>query len=227
MVRRGLLLVLAGVFLWGGALGFYRHMDRSQAEPVAAMEAPEALGFPFAIPGTNLVALGLTAYSGVYLEDGSVEEVTDIAAVILENKGERLLEQARVELCQGDKRLSFRLEYLPAGEKILVLEENRKPYLDAPVTSSAGREIWAQDPIPGLVTVRRAQEILMITNPGPLPLNDLTLYYKTFDYDQGMFLGGIAYQHSIHHLAPGKTWFAQLGYYIPGQTRIISIKTSG
>ncbi len=228
MVKRGMLLVLAGLFLWGGAYGFYRHIQGSQPEAVAAMEAQEGLGFPFGVPGTELVVLAMTDYDGVYLEDGSVEEVTGITAVILENKGTKLLEQARVELRQGDERLSFRLEYLPAGEKILVLEENRKRYLAAPVTGADGHAVWTQDPIPGLVTVRKAREkILMITNPGPLPLNDLILYYKTYDYEQGMFLGGIAYQSTIHHLAPGKTWFAELGYYIPGQSRIITIKTSG
>ncbi len=230
MLKKGMLLVLAGLFLCGGAAALYWHLDATTV--LSVQNAPEIAAetdfrFPFAIANTDLVAMALMSYSGVYLEDGSVEEVSDIAAVILRNDGMETLEKANIELWQGEKKLTFVLDYLPAGEKILVLEQGREKYREDVVTGCKGTVALAQKDIPGLVTVRETQgRYLLITNPGSLPLRNITLYYKTYDPELGMFLGGIAYEIAIYHIAPEETYVAEPGYYISGESRIVKIKTS-
>ncbi|MGM9601746.1 MAG: hypothetical protein ACI3W5_09255 [Faecousia sp.] len=231
MVRRGILVALAVLFLVGGGAAFYWYGEGAAA--LSAQSTPKiteetALQFPFAVPGTDLVALELTSYAGQYLEDGSVETVADIAAIILRNDGADMLEDAQVELWQGDRKLCFHLSYLPAGEKIMVLESNRGQYQPSEITACRGSATVAQKDIPGLVTIRETQgKILLVTNPGPIPLTKLTIYFKTYDPDKAMFIGGIAYEIQIYRIAPGETYFTEPGYYVSGLSRIVKIETSG
>lgn len=231
MVKRGMLLILAGLFWCGGVAALYWHLDATTAfstQRMAEINTKADHQFPFAIEGTDLVAIALTSYDGVYWEDGTVEEVSSIAAIILRNDGKEPLEKAQVSLWQGENELTFALEYLPAGEKIMVLEKERAPYRQEPITACAGSATVAPRDIPGLVTIRQTQgKYLLITNPGPIPLRDITLYYKTYDPERGMFLGGIAYEIAIYRIAPEETYIAEPGYYISGQSRIVKIKTSG
>lgn len=231
MVKRGILVILAALFLLAGGAAFCRYEGGITALPVQntqGLSVKTAFQFPFTVPGTDLVALELTSYAGEYLEDGSVEEVSDIAALILRNDGQDMVKQATVELWQGDRRLSFNLSYLPAGDKILVLESNRRLFQPSEVTFCEGSSAIAQKDIPGLVTIRESRgKILMVSNPGPIPLTGLTIYYKTYDPDKGMFLGGIAYELQIYRIAPGETYFAEPGYYVSGRSRIVKIETSG
>lgn len=231
MVKRGILLILAGLFWCGGATIFYWYGDGVRAIPevdVPEITLESPFQFPFAVPGTDLIALELTSYDGLYLEDGSVERVSGISALVLQNSGTQMLEKADIELYQGDRKLKFILSYLPAGQKILVLENERCPYESAGITNCFGRSCEAPKDIPGLVTVRETQgRFLLISNPGPIPLKNVTVYYKTYDSDSDMFLGGIAYELSIYRIAPGDTYIAQPGYYDSEESRIVKIKTSG
>ncbi len=184
--------------------------------------------FPFSIPGTDLVALELKSYSGLSLEDGSKEGVSNVAAIILRNDGTKLLENARVELWQGTNKLNFELSYLPPGEKILVLDSNKRQYVQSEISACCGYETIASTDISGLVSIRPiGDKMLLISNPGPLPLKKLVVYFKSYDYESSMFLGGIVYEIPIYSLAPGETYFATPIYYSNESSRIVKIKTSG
>lgn len=227
MIRRGILLVLAGIFWIAGASLMYLQIEASATLP--AFSQQDALyNFPFAIPGTGLVALEQIRYNGVFLEDGSKEGVSDVVGLILRNDGNQLVEYAFVELWQGQERLSFEINYLPAGEKILVLERDRRRYVCDRISHCIGQETVAEKGISGLVTVRQAEDtMLLVTNPGPLPLQNITVYYKNYDHANAMFLGGIVYEIPIRKLAPGETYFTKPMYYSAKSSRIVKIKTSG
>lgn len=184
--------------------------------------------FPFSIPGTDLVALELRSYDGLYLEDGSKEGVSNVAALILRNDSTKLLEHAHVELWQGTQKLNFEINYLPAGEKILVIESDKSQYVQSKISACSGYGTFASTDIAGLVSIRQiGEKMLLITNPGPLPLKRVVVYFKNFDYESSMFLGGIVYEIPIHSLAPGETYFAKPLYYSNESSRIVKIKTSG
>lgn len=231
MVRRGILLILAGIFWLAGAAGLYQRMEifaLFSANDLQNSFDSLRFGDPFPIPGTGLVALEIISYDGLYLEDGSKEGVTNVAGLILRNDGMQFLEYALVELWQGQKKLSFEVNCLPAGEKILVLERNRKRYEDQPISDCTAYESLGSEGITGLVSVRPIDEgMLMVSNQGPLPLKDITVYFKSYDYERDMFLGGITYEISISRLAPRETFFTRPMYYSAEYSRIIKIKTSG
>ena len=231
MVRRGVLLALAGVFWILGVTALYRNLEASAVDQENGDKTTaETINFyfPFTIPGTNLVALEIKGYEGLYFEDGTKEEVTNVAALVLLNDGTGLVEKACVELWNGNEKLCFDLDYLPAGEKILVLESNRKKYLPNMIFGCAGSETLAQTDLSGLVTTREINsKSLSIMNAGTIPLRNLRVYFKNYDPENKIFLGGIVYEICIYHIAPGETYIAQPQYYFGGFSRIVNIKTSG
>ena len=231
MVRRVILLFLAGIFWLAGVGGMYQHIEASSVVHAKSQQKTEetmSYQFPFAIPGTDLVALELRSYSGIYLEEGSQEGVSNVAAIVLCNDGPNLLEHAQVELWKGKEKLNFELSYLPAGEKILVLESNKHPFTNDLISACSGNETLASREIPDLIRIQQiGDRIVSIANPGPLPLKKLKVYYKNYDFESAMFLGGIVYEISIFSLAPGESFVAQPMYYSSETSRIVNIKTSG
>lgn len=223
--KRGLLLLLAALSFGLGSAAFAFRLF--PAVRVSGQENME-LSFPFSVPGTPLIAQELRSYSGLYLEDGGRENVAGIAACILENSGSALIQNATLELWQGSRRYEFRLEYLPPGERVLVLEASRQKLLPGNITQAQGVSQEASKGIPGLVTLRQIPpRALLVTNPGPIPLRDLTLYFKNYDWSAQLFMGGIAYEINIAHLSPGEIYYAEPFYYDSENSRIVKIKTSG
>ena len=65
------------------------------APPETVAEQTGEISFPYAIPDTGLVIQKIAAYDGVFLEDGTDEEITGVAAMVLENTGETAVEYTR------------------------------------------------------------------------------------------------------------------------------------
>lgn len=231
MVRRGILLLLAGVFLFAGASVLYNQLDAfavTHTNRFPTSSEPESFRFPFAVPGTNLVALELRSYDGLCLEEGSQEGLTDTAALILRNDGTELLKNASVELSQGSRTLCFELDYLPPGEKILVIERDQSKYTPDAISACCGIETVARKEISGLVSIRQpGNGTVLLTNRGQLPIKSVTVYFKNYDYENAMYLGGIVYEIPVRNLTPGETYIAKPMYYSEKTSRIVKIKTSG
>lgn len=93
------------------------------------------ISFPHMIQGSNLVAERLTAYTGLFTEDGSNDEVFGIAALTLRNCGTEALTDVIVVLLQGKQCLQFRVQTILPGETVIVLEANRRNYEPIPCAS--------------------------------------------------------------------------------------------
>lgn len=234
MVRRIFLLVLAGLSWCVGVAGLYLRVEGclEQTVPAAGQQNDETraqlLQLPYTLPGTDLVIEGLASYEGLYLEDGSAEEVADLAALVIRNRGDTTVEQGQILLCQAGRELCFDFFYLPPGAEMLVLDRGRHLYAPGPVTACRGwAEAAAPDDLELVTVVEEGMCTLHITNPGATPLHNLTLYFKNFDPESGIYLGGIAYEINIEQLLPGQTYTCCPWYYVAGESRILKIKTSG
>ncbi len=234
MVRRGLLLVFAGLFWCAGVVALVMFVSAGY-QPVVPAVAPmqvaklePVLEFPYAIPGTNLVAEALAVYEGLYLEDGSCEEVAEVAALVLRNDGDEMLETGQVCMTQAGRELRFTFRFLPAGASVLVLDENRSVFCQGEVTRCIGSAIGSSEDATELVTLRETgMATILVTNPGTEKLRDVRIYFKNYDPQSNMYLGGIAYEINIHSLAPGQTQTCNPWYYVSGQSRIVKIIASG
>ncbi len=186
----------------------------------------ESTGFPFALEYTSLVAQKLIAYEGAYLEDGSEEAVTDVAALILENTGTIGIEYAQIILVQGGKELSFDATYIPPKSTILLLEENKQPYSAANVTACRCRTV-----IPGVfdrseraVSIRETGLCtLEVTNLTDQHLGGIRIYYKHHEGANDLYVGGITYSTVIPDLAPGETRSITPYRYASGYAQVVAV----
>lgn len=237
--------ITALVFLVGIGVGSFvtdmaRGENTGQPDPTAAatpssptqpnVEQVESTlapaGFPFALEYTSLVAQKLIPYEGAYLEDGSEEAVTDVAALILENTGTIGIEYAQIILVQNGRELSFDATYIPPKSTILLLEENKQPYSDAAVTSCRCRTV-----IPGVFDcAERTVEVketgmctLEVTNLTEQTLSGVRIYYKHHEGPNDLYVGGITYSTVIPDLEPGETRSVTPYRYASGYAQVVAV----
>ena len=67
----------------------------------------------------------VSPYEGKYLESGDVETVSGIYAMKFTNTGDQTIQSAQLIFSDGTQELSFLLEMLPAGQSVIVAEQNQ------------------------------------------------------------------------------------------------------
>ena len=150
--------------------------------------------YPHSVMGTYLLAVETVCYDGPYWEDGSNHEVSGVAGLVVENQGGLLVSGGAVIVEIGKERMVFELSFLPPGEKVLVLEKDRKPFsYQMPITCYGWtREEYPENP--GLVSVEPiGLNGLSIINHTGSTIPAVEVMYKNYDPEKGMFLGGISY----------------------------------
>lgn len=182
--------------------------------------------FPCQLQYTSLVACMLTSYEGPYLDDGSEENVIGVAALVLQNTGTIGIEYARIVLIQNGQQLVFDATYIPPKSTVLLLEENKAVYSDAPVTQCRCRTVipgvfdWAQR------TVRIQEEGmcgLKVTNLTDREINCVRVFYKHHNGEEDMYVGGITYSAVIQNLKPGETRLISPYRYASGYAQVVAV----
>lgn len=214
---RSLLLGLCASAAFGAILVY--NCVQASSEPVV----PEKLiSLPYAIKGTQLVVQGVTGYEGAYMEDGSNEEVVDVAALILKNNG-AMVREAEITIYAADQQFTFYATMIPAHSELLVLEKDKKIWQTHRVVSVEG---WASDEPTTDVSLRIIEEglgTLKLTNTTNEMLDQLTVYHKGWSEETGMYLGGITYETLVDRIAPGETLYLCPRFYASGSSRVIKI----
>ncbi len=165
--------------------------DAPQADDPQA-EAP-VITKTFTLENEKMTAENVSPYEGAFWEDGSAEAVSGVCAVKFTNTSDQTIQDAQLIFSDGTQELSFWLEMLPAGQSVLVCEQNRKAaaseqlqYVDGTVTYlAAGLEntsaITTTSTTAGLVDVENVTEAM-------LPL--VRIFYRSTNQD-GTPLGGV------------------------------------
>lgn len=182
---------------------------------------------PYKIPGSNLTIVELAVYEGPFVEDYSEDEVVDIAAILLRNDGPALVNRAEVSLCWEDGFYSFDARMIPAGQTVLALETDRKPFgqqlwtdcvcrqtTDAAVTASY-QQLTVREIGRGEISVKNISDEI---------LTDIRVYYKSFLSPPGVYVGGIVYCVGISELAPGATVEISPWRYVSDYSRVVCIR---
>ena len=193
-MRRGMLVVVgfgAGVMMLCCLVISVQAQMRGE---VPRVYVPRDTFYPRSVMGTDLLAVYTVDYDGPFFEDGSNDEVADVAALVVENQGGLMVASGAVIVEFGNERMVFELSCLPPGGKVLVLEKERKHYgVEGPVTCYGWtKEEYPEDP--GLVSVESTGlNGLTITNHTGCTVPGIAVYYKKFDLKTGMYVGGITY----------------------------------
>ena len=192
----GLVLVVISTFgMWALPPGS-ENGGKAADLPVESLKLPEmtesALQLPCEPENWSLVVEKSFGYDGPYIEDGSCEPVSNVAGVILHNAGQRGISFAVVALEQGEKTTYYSVTWLPAGERVLVLDMERKEFTDAPITGCRVLGIRWDDFSSAPVEIERLVDNgVEVTNLTQETLTGVRLRYKWYLEDYGIYFGGI------------------------------------
>lgn len=139
-------------------------------------------------------------YTGMYVEDGSDEGVSDLLMMIVTNITDEPIQYAQIELDLNGKTAQFTLSVLPAGASAILLEQNRMEYsadvdyyaAKATCTSLAGfnRALTKAEDKLEIHLMDGGANIHNISGVD-IP-DDIVICYK--NVARGLYHGGIAYR---------------------------------
>lgn len=195
---------------------------------VPAVTEPPALEFPYAIPGTDLVIQKVDSYDGIFLEDGSDQNVTGICAMVLVNTGSTGVEYANISLNQKGTILEFQATVIPAGATVVVQEYNAAPYRNVAFTGCSADVAVAEsfEMSVGVIEVKEnADGSLQVTNLTDKTIPCVRVFYK-FALEKGsVYVGGITYTAKVVDLAPGASQRLIPSHYAAGSSEIVMVRT--
>ena len=197
-------------------------------EPTEPETEPVYLEFPCQIPGTELVIGKVSAYDGLFLEDGQDIPVENVCAIVVTNISARDLEYAEITLNRDGTVLEFRVSGLTAGSSAMVLEYGCAPYEEGTYLDCSGSAAMVDgfELSSGLVDVKEnADGSLTVTNCGAAHIPCVRIFYKFYMNDVDVFVGGITYTAKLEDLDAGESMQIQPSHYLAGMSRIVLVKT--
>lgn len=193
-----------------------------------ATKSVEQLQFPYAIANTDLVIQQISDYDGVFLEDGTDDDVVGLTVMLLSNTGSSDVEYASITLQRGSETLQFEVSVLPAGASVAVQEKNRAAYVETPY-SACQADVALLDDLGMLETSIRVQETgvyaLSVTNLSDEAIPAVRLFYKFYMEEQNAYIGGITYTAKLTDLKPGEEREITPAHYAQGYSRIVMVRT--
>jgi len=182
--------------------------------------AVATINLPCSVEQTALTVLELRSYDGPYLEDGSRRQVHGVAAVVVHNGGERLLEHGAVKLRQGEDLLVFSFSMLPPGGRLLILEQSAKSFSDTPVNACWGWSVAGETDV-RIQTEESGRTSLTLINVTDEAVDSVRVYYKDYDPVGRMLVGGISYSVHVKRLEPGHRATLPAFAYLSGTSMVI------
>lgn len=194
---------------------------RGQVMPAAEKEA---LAFPASITEDLTVRL-LTGYDGPFLEDGSMEEVVDTAALVLENTGLRHIGKVTIRLCTSDGNMVFTAFHIPPQSKLLVLESEKKTYTGDSVWQMQLEElVYSSNLLQWELTALEEGTGITVTNLTQTTVHGAVLYFKQYDEASQMYIGGAARSYSLDTLTSKETVIISPPGFIVPYCRVAAIE---
>lgn len=169
---------------------------QSQTAPPVAPENSMNLGY-----GLYVTEIG--SYTGLYMEDGSDEVLSNILMMIVKNGGEQDIQYAEIQLDLGETQAQFKITTLPVGETIVLLEQNRMTWNAETdynaILPKAENVAYFQEPVTthtDKLEIGIVDGALNVTNISDEDIaGTIRVYYKNAAED--LLYGGITYQVTI------------------------------
>ena len=199
MKKKILIIILSSLLLALSGCG----ADSPATSTDAAMD--ESAAYPFSdISGLSFS--DVFAYAGPYVEDGSNEDVDNVAAVRVANRSGQSIQYAAFTVSTGAGDLHFTCTTLLPEQSVLLLEQSRAVYTGAAANEVKIDEktIFSEEPTlyPDTFSVSVSGHVMTLSNVSDQPVpGDIYVYFKRCD-EQG-YLGGITYRVHFTDLAAG------------------------
>lgn len=175
----------------------------------------------------NLTVEAIGSYSGNFLEDGSDEPIVNVAAMLITNNSDSMLQIAQITFQVNDlETAEFKVTNLPAGTSVLVLESNKREYREEDsYTYGETASGYMEQP------TLEEDKFELITEMGKITLKNKTdqayeqvyVYYKYVQIG-GAYLGGITYRTPFENVPAGGEVEAVAGHFNPGSSQIMAVQ---
>ncbi len=185
----------------------------------------ESISFPIAISNTNLIAQKLSPYEGPFLEDGTDREVVDVAALHVYNSGTTEVHKARIALFWSDGFYIFEADHIPAGETVVILEQNGSLYRQGDYIQCNGWQKLGQEYAisQDVYVTDMALGTVVIHNLTDETLRNVCVYYKTWLAPPDIYVGGITYMVQIPVLLPKQSKYLYPYHYAAGYSKVVAV----
>ncbi len=183
-----------------------------------------SISFPYTIEGSDVVVEKLTTYNGYYIEDGQDEPVTDVAAIVLTNKGSDLA-FVGVGIAQAAGSLSFTGSRIPAGASVVILEQNKKTY-DGGECYTCTATLNRQDHDLQEERIKIEQEengTFTVTNISEEVFPVVRVQFKSYLPSENVYVGGITYTITLTEFEPNAEVNVNSSHYDPRYTKFITV----
>lgn len=176
----------------------------------------------------NLIITDIGSYSGIYMEDASDDEVSDVMMIKVKNNGDKALQYAEIILSGKDSKAVFKLSTLNPGQTVMVLEANRRNY-DKKVSyteASSQYVVFFEDVLSIYENSLEIQPLDGGFNIKNISTEDITgeiiVYFK--DYENDLLCGGITYRGRIEEgLKAGEIKQIMTDNFSESNTRVMFI----
>lgn len=164
-------------------------------------------------------------YTGMYMEDGTNQVLSDVMMLIVQNNGEDDIQLAEITALCGGEEYHFTLTNLAVGERVVLLEQERKPaeeltaaVLDACAVFAAPMELHED-----VIEVVGLDGMMNVKNISDSDISgDIYIYYKYAAQD--LFYGGITFRVRVEGgLESGGLRQIQAGHYNPEGCTIVQV----
>lgn len=175
----------------------------------------------------NLTVEAIGSYSGNFLEDGSDEPTANVAAMLITNNSDQMLQIAEITFQVNDtETASFKVTNLPAGTSTLALEANKREYREED-SYTYGETATAYMEQPSL----EEDKFDLVTEDGKITLKNKTdqsydkvyVYYKYVQLG-GAYLGGITYRTPFENVPANGEVESIAAHFNPESSKIMAVQ---
>lgn len=151
--------------------------------------------------GEGLSITEIGSYNGIYMEDGTDEVLSRILMIVLTNNSEKPLQYTEITMTCDAGEAKFSASTVPAGESVVLLEQNRMEYTSGMRFTGAVAQyaVFFDEDLSlceDKLKIQNLNGAMNVTNISEEDITgDVTIYYKNTSTD--MLYGGITYRVTI------------------------------
>lgn len=180
------------------------------------------VSLPYTLPNSSLVAEDIRSFDGQFIEDGSDEEVSGVAVLILTNTGSTPVEYADIEL--GDYQ--FIASAIAPGATVIVQEKDRKEYTgNSSFTCTTHIANINSFDYSDDVTITENEDSITVKNVSGADIPCVRIFYKMYMADEDVYVGGITYTAKITDLEADSSVTVTPTHYLQGYSEILMVRT--
>lgn len=176
----------------------------------------------------GISVVSVDSITGMYVEDGSDDVLSDILTVTFRNDADLTLQYAKLILSIGEEDYVFDISTVPPGQSVRAMEINRKSLVSADGDVSLNQEniVWFNEEpsmCEDVLSVEQSSNGIVLKNISSDTITaPVYVFYK--NYVDGVLIGGITYRTGTDKdIKPDQTVVLNAGHFDPEVSQLMFI----